>query len=63
MNPPRLIFEEEEGETVLTIMPTACTKFECQVSGKDRRLVTRKGFLVCPVCGGSYGIANPKPKK
>lgn len=46
---------EEDGETVITIMPKRCTRWECQVSGKNRTLENRKGLMVCPVCGGSYG--------
>ena len=48
--------EPEESDQAFTIMPKACTRWECQVSGLDRTLKKNpKGFMVCPVCGGSYG--------
>ncbi len=55
LHPHCYVAVEEDGDEVFTIMPRGCTRWECQVSGKDRRLVNRKGFMVCPVCGGSYG--------
>lgn len=46
---------EEDGDEIITPMPKACTRWPCIDSGKDRRLVKRKGFMVCPVCSHSYG--------
>lgn len=52
-----------EGETVIdplatTPMPKSCSKFPCRLDPGKALLVNDGGFLVCPLCRGSYGEAQ-----
>jgi hypothetical protein len=46
----------------ITPMPEFCTRWECRVDNKGGRRLVRNdaGFMVCPLCGYSYGRAEPE---
>lgn len=48
---------EEDGDEVFTTMPKSCTKWPCCWSPDKAVLVKTSpyGFMVCPLCCGSYG--------
>jgi hypothetical protein len=58
----RPIAVEEDGDEIITPMPTYCMR--CRVGfthdGKPMYalLFERGGFICCSVCGGSYGPAS-----
>jgi hypothetical protein len=44
---------EEQG---ITVMPNSCLKWPCCRDKKKSTLKrNREGFMVCPLCGDSYG--------
>lgn len=53
---------EDDCDQAMTPMVKWCTRWECQREfidhGKDITLrENRMGFMVCPLCDGSYGLA------
>ena len=41
--------------------PDKCMQWKCTISGKDHKLKKNEyGFMVCPVCQGSYGKRTRK---
>lgn len=46
---------EEDGDEVFTRTPKTCLQWKCR--NKPNKLENRKGFMVCPNCGGSYGAS------
>lgn len=64
MSKRRLAEVEEDGDEIFTPMPEHCLKFGCSFGkpgeGTGTKLVNRKGFMVCPRCGGSYGVASKR---
>jgi len=50
---------EEDGDEIFTPMPKYCLKWPC-CTKKEPLIINRKGFLCCPICGGSYGNYNRK---
>lgn len=43
-------------EQAITDMPESCPKWPCsKTPDKSKLKMNSKGFMVCPMCGGSYG--------
>ena len=41
-------------------MPTFCIKWPCAANPPSSRILTEEdGWIVCPLCKGSYGAAKP----
>ena len=45
--------DEEDGDEIFTPMPEFCLKWPCCI--KKQSLICVNGFMLCPICNGSYG--------
>jgi len=54
------VSDEEAPDALATSAARSCTRWPCSSDAERATLIVNdKGFLVCPLCGGSYGRPEP----